>query len=153
MGENKKFADNVVYNYETEEFDAKIKPYGTNVGAPAIVPHDMSTLKGRAISAAEKYAEKEIEKLKKQAEIIMEQAKEVQERVNVSKVIYEADFNIEPVIGEHYYLYQRKDNSHFLSLIAPQYWHRVDPGTFLAEVELLPDQTWEIVTQPENDDS
>ncbi len=101
MAKDKKFADNVVNNYETEEFDANIKPYGTNVGAPAIVPNDMSTLKGRAISAAEKYAEKEIEKLKKQAEIIMEQAKEVQERVNVSKVIYEADFNIEPVIGEH----------------------------------------------------
>ena len=25
-----KFPDNVVYNYETEEFDANIKPYGTN---------------------------------------------------------------------------------------------------------------------------
>ena len=145
MAKSKKFADNVVYNYETEEFDASLKPYGTNISAPAIVPNDMSTLKGRAISAAEK------QKLKKQAEIIMEQAKEVQERVNVSKVIYEADFNIEPVIGEHYYLYQRKDSSHFLSLIAPQYWHVVDPGTFLAEVELLPDQTWEIIEQPEDD--
>ena len=56
-----KFPDNVVYNYETEEFDANIKPYGTNTAAPAIRPNDMSSIKGRAISAAEKYAEKEID--------------------------------------------------------------------------------------------
>ena len=70
--------------------------------------------------------------------------KEVQECVNVSKIIYDADFNVEPVIGRHYFLYKREDNSHFLSLVEPQYWARVNPGTFMAEVELLPDQTWKV---------
>ena len=140
-----KFPDNVVYNYETEEFDANIKPYGTNTAAPAIRPNDMSSIKGRAISAAERYAEKEIDKLRKQAELIMEQVKEVKDRVDVSKIIYEADFNIQPVIGSRYFLYERKDGTHFLSLIAETQWIKIDPGKFLAEVELLPDQTWEII--------
>lgn len=134
-----------MYNYETEEFDANIKPYGTNVSAPAIKPNDMSSIKGRAITAAEKYAEKEINKLKKQAELIMEQVKEVKERVDVSKIIYDADFNIQPVIGNKYFLYERENGTHFLSLIAEDQWIKVNPGKFLAEVELLPDQTWEIV--------
>ncbi len=141
----KKFPDNVVYNYETEEFDANIKPYGTNTSAPAIVPNDMSTIKGRAITAAEKYAQKEIDKLRKQAELIMEQVKEVKERVDVSKIIYEAEFNMQPTIGNRYFLYERKDGTHFLSLIAESQWIKIDPGKFLAEVELLPDQTWEII--------
>jgi hypothetical protein len=141
----KKYSDNIVYNYETEEFDANIKPYGTNVSAPAIKPNDMSSIKGRAITAAEKYAEKEIDKLKKQAELIMEQVKEVKERVDVSKIIYDADFNIQPVIGNKYFLYERENGTHFLSLIAEDQWIKINPGKFLAEVELLPDQTWEIV--------
>ena len=142
---DQKFPDNVVYNYETEEFDANIKPYGTNTAAPAIRPNDMSSLKGRAITAAERYAEKEIDKLRKQAELIMEQVKEVKERVDVSKIIYESEFNIQPVIGNKYFLYQRNDGSYFLSLIADNQWIKIDPGKFLAEVELLPDQTWEII--------
>ena len=141
----KKYSDNIVYNYETEEFDANIKPYGTNVSAPAIKPNDMSSIKGRAITAAEKYAEKEIDKLKKQAELILEQVKEVKERVDVSKIIYDADFNIQPVIGNKYFLYERENGTHFLSLIAEDQWIKINPGKFLAEVELLPDQTWEIV--------
>ena len=142
---DQKFPDNVVYNYEAEEFDANIKPYGTNVGSPAIKPNDMSSIKGRAITAAERYAKKEIDKLRKQAALIMEQVKEVKERVDVSKIIYEADFNIQPVIGSRYFLYERKDGTHFLSLIAESQWIKIDPGEFLAEVELLPDQTWEII--------
>ena len=82
-----KFADNIVYNYETERFDANIKPYGTNVIAPAIVPNNMTSIKGRAVSAAEKYADKEIEKLRKQAELIMQQVEEVKERVDIAKII------------------------------------------------------------------
>jgi hypothetical protein len=140
-----KFADNIVYNYETERFDANIKPYGTNVSAPAIVPNNMTSIKGRAVSAAQKYADKEIEKLRKQAELIMQQVEEVKERVDISKIIYEADFNFQPVIGKHYFLYEREDGTHFLSLIADNQWIKVSPGKFLAEVELLPDQTWEII--------
>ena len=142
---DQKFPDNVVYNYETEEFDANIKPYGTNVSAPAIRPNDMSSIKGRAITAAERYAEKEIDKLRKQAALIMEQVREVKERVDVSKIIYEADFSMQPIIGNRYFLYERKDGTHFLSLIAETQWIKIDPGKFLAEVELLPDQTWEII--------
>lgn len=145
MPKEKKFADNVVYNYENETFDANIKPYGTDLSAPAIRPNDMSTIKGRAVTAAEKYAEKEIEKLKKQAELIMEQANEVKERVEISKLIYDAEFGFEPVIGEHYYLYKRENESHFLSLVPPEYWGRVSPGTFISKVELLPDRTWEVI--------
>ena len=75
----------------------------------------------------------------------MQQVEEVKERVDISKIIYEADFNFQPVIGKHYFLYEREDCTHFLSLIAENQWIKVSPGKFLAEVELLPDQTWEII--------
>ena len=38
MKEDKK-PDNVVFNTETQKYDAALKPYATNVGAPVITYH------------------------------------------------------------------------------------------------------------------
>jgi hypothetical protein len=63
------------------------------------------------------------------------------------EIICEAEFNVEPVIGNHYFLYRRENETHFLSLIAPNEWIKIIPGEFLAEVELLPDRTWEVIAK------
>ena len=34
----KKYPDNIVYDYELDKFDAKIKSYPTSVGAPGFEP-------------------------------------------------------------------------------------------------------------------
>ena len=38
MSKNKKYPDNIVYNYETGEFDAKNKAYPTSVGGQKFEP-------------------------------------------------------------------------------------------------------------------
>jgi len=42
--------DNVVYNPETETYDAALKPYSTSVGAPVITTTDNISWKNRSIS-------------------------------------------------------------------------------------------------------
>ena len=41
--------DNVVFNSETQKYDAAIKPYGTSVGAPVITTTDTVAWKNRSI--------------------------------------------------------------------------------------------------------
>ena len=42
--------DNVVFNAETQKYDASLKPYGTSVGAPIIIPTDTVAWKNRSIN-------------------------------------------------------------------------------------------------------
>jgi hypothetical protein len=65
-------------------------------------------------------------------------------RKELSMIIYNAKLSFVPVIGQTYYLYQRKDDSHLLSLISPrEYGGGAGPyKAFVAPVKLLADHTW-----------
>ena len=39
--------DNVVFDSEKQTYDAALRPYGTNVGAPSITTKDTATWKNR----------------------------------------------------------------------------------------------------------
>lgn len=123
----------------------KLAPYPLHVSSPVIKPTDKRLIQGVALETMHKNAQQQIEMLRKQADLIMQQAKEIEERVQVSTLIYKADFRFEPVIGERYFLY-KKESSYVLSPIAPEEWGRVcSYDLWLAEVELLGDKTWEVV--------
>lgn len=53
MSSDKK-PDNVVYNPINNTYDAALKPYATNVGAPAIMATDNITWKNKNINKANK---------------------------------------------------------------------------------------------------
>ena len=44
-----KIPDNVVFNTETQQYDAALKPYATNVGAPAIQVTENITWKNKNV--------------------------------------------------------------------------------------------------------
>ena len=47
---NSKKPDNVVFNTDTQKYDAALKFYSTNLGAPAIKPMDTIAWKNRSIN-------------------------------------------------------------------------------------------------------
>ena len=49
MIEDKK-PDNVVFNTDTQKYDASLKPYATSVGAPVITTNDTIAWKNRSIN-------------------------------------------------------------------------------------------------------
>ena len=61
-------------------------------------------------------------------------------------IIKEAEMKFEPVMGHHYYLYQREDETHFISLIAPHEWIlEKQPNaysSFLIQLETCPAGEW-----------
>ena len=64
---------------------------------------------------------------------------ELQEEFYWNKLVYESQINFQPVIGNVYHLYERDDNTNFLSLIAPNEWGMSYIGSF----KLKHNRKWE----------
>jgi len=131
--------------FKSYDGPASLSPIPLTVSSPAIRPEDKRLITANALETAHYQAEQQIDILRKQAELLMEQAKAIQMRVEVSRKIYEADLNFQPVIHETYYVYRRNNDTLFISMISNgEFTRRVDLQ-YLHTVRLLPDKTWEVL--------
>ena len=120
--------------------------YGHHRGSMPVVPTEEGKLKGRALSAMEHQTDIQLLQIKQQMELLAKQANKIQSRVEVSQQIYGAEMRFEPLINHVYHLYEKEENKHLLSMIAPGDWGRKGcPFYFVATVRLLADHTWDIV--------
>jgi len=133
MKEDKK-PDQVVFNSETQKYDAALKPYSTSVGAPVITLTDTIAWKNRSVAKINHKVEARYLELKAEYDKMMEE-------FEYNKLIFEAKFSFEPIFGEVYHLYKRENGETFLSLIAPEQCKFYAVGSFY----LNADQTWEKV--------
>ncbi|TMM59325.1 DUF2452 domain-containing protein [Maribacter algarum] len=128
----KKKPDNVVFDEETQQYTASLKPYATDVGAPAITTTDTVAWKNRNIHAVNKQISAKYLELKAEYDAMMDQ-------FEYNNLVYSAKFNFEPVIGYTYHLYRNKNEEAFLSVIAPHECNFDYLGTF----KLNADKMWE----------
>ena len=133
MAANKK-PDNVVFNSETQQYDAAVKPYGTSVGAPVITTTDTVAWKNRSIRKVNQKVQTKYLELKSEYEKMMAE-------FEYNNLIFNAKFNFEPIIGDIYHLYKRDNGETFLSIIAPHECNFNAMGSFY----LNADQIWEKV--------
>lgn len=132
--------------FESYSGPASLSPIPLHVGSVPIAPEDRNRIQANAVMAMHHYAQQEIGLLRKQADLIMEQVREIEERVKVSESIYKADMRFTPVINQVYHLYE-KDDHYVLSLIGPDEWGR--NGTLrrhVATVKLLGDHSWQVIS-------
>ena len=89
----------------------------------------------------------QLTQIRQQIELLAIQAKEIQKRKELSMIIYDAQISFVPVIGQTYYLYEKEDTSHLVSMISPKEWGRgkTPYKSFVAAVKLLADHTWKEV--------
>ena len=125
-------------------------PYASNVGGAIIKPIDKGRVKGLSLSAMYEQTNVQLDQIRKQVELLMEQARQVHSRVEISEKIYQADIGFKPNIGQVYYLYQRKSGHYLVSMVAPAEWGSRPPYEFLATVKLLSDHTWDILDQSDS---
>lgn len=127
-----KIPDNVVFNPETQKYDASIKPYATSVGAPVITTTDTVSWKNRSINRVNHKVNAKYLELKAEYEKMMEE-------FEFNNLIFNSKFNFEPIIGDVYHLYERENGETFLSIIAPHECSFKSVGSFY----LNADQIWE----------
>ena len=118
------------------------------VGGAMIKPEDKGKIKGRAVAAMHEQTEMQVQQIYEQMKLLADQANAIKKRVEVSERIYSAKMSFEPLIGKTYHLYERKDGTDLLSLVAPNEWGRSKPfSKFITSVKLLADHTWEILKE------
>ncbi len=125
----KKYPDNIVYNETTGKFDANLKNYPTTVGSQKFEPIVVDKSEG---IKADKFFNSRLTELKKEYELLVSKYVD-------TKLVYGSDYNFQPIVGETYHLYERKNGSKFLSMISPDDWKQEYVGSFI----LLNNGTWE----------
>ena len=79
---------------------------------------NIEVVKNDSLTAMEHHANKQIESLREQAKVLVKQAEEIKERVELAYLINNAKFGFKPVLLKTYYLYKKEETLR-LSLIAP----------------------------------
>ena len=126
-----KIPDNVVFNEETQQYDAFLKSYATNVGAPVITFSDTVAWKNRSVNNLNNKIRTRFKEIKEEYEALIKEFEQ-------NNLIYSSKFNFEPIVGKCYYLYARDNGENFLSIIAPNECNFNSLGTFY----LNSDQIW-----------
>lgn len=107
-------------------------PYPVSTLSPRITPTDLSTFKSRGISQVERDLQQKLIQMREKYIATIE-------HFNWNKLVYEAEINFEPVVGETYHLYTIR-GANTLSMIAPDQW----PHRHLASFRLNVDRQWEL---------
>lgn len=121
--------------------------YPHHVGGIVIKPEDNGKIKSKALTAMREQTNIQMNQIQKQVELLMQQANDLKDRVEMSEKIYMADMSFEPLIGHVYHLYI-KDEKYKLLLIGPDDWGRLPESLhYVGTVKMLGDHTWEIMNK------
>ena len=105
---------------------------------------DLTVSQDQSLERSNDTANREIERLREQAKMLMEQADKVEFESQIRAKIRSADCGFRPVVNQAYFLYESNGKC-MLSLISPNEWNGQPPfGHCLAKVVQLGDLTWEI---------
>lgn len=133
-------------NTEIYHKQLSVLPYSASVAGAVIKPTEEGVIRHKALTAMEEQTNMQLEQIRKQIELLALQAQEIHKRKELSLLIYNAKLSFKPEIGQVYYLYQKQDDTHTLSLISPKEWGDALPyKQFIAAVQLLADHTWKEV--------
>ena len=103
-------------------------PYGSNISAPSIKPDDVSLWRSEKILKTNQYFETKFNEIK-------DDYKKLIENFEWNKLVYASDYKFEPETGKVYFLYQKEDETLFLSLIEPDMWDKIFIGAFKLDSE------------------
>ena len=104
--------DLVVFDEDTQQYNAAVIPYATSASSPVIKPLKTATWRNDGVDRVNKQFKSKFDELKKEYEAMMVQ-------FEYNDLVYNAKFNFEPIIGEVYFLYNDKNEESFLSIIQP----------------------------------
>jgi hypothetical protein len=125
--------DQVVYNEESGRYDAFLKPYPTNVGAPSISMID--SVAWKQVSARKANAQ-----LKSSFEEVKDEYRKLLQKLEVNELVYNAKFTFEPIVGNTYHLYRNVTGAPFLSILSPEECN----FDFINSFRLSADRLWEV---------
>lgn len=133
-------------NVEIFHKQMSVLPYSSSVSGALVKPNEEGIIRHHALTAMEEQTHMQLAQIRQQIELLAIQAREIHQRKELSLIIYNAKLSFNPVIGQTYYLYEKEDGSHLVSLVGPKEWGvKIPFKDFVAAVKLLADHTWKEV--------
>lgn len=120
--------------------------YAHHAGSALVKPEDKGKIKGRAVAAMYEQTDAHLDQIRQQIELLGKQVQRIEQRRQVSELIYASNIPFQPIVGHTYHFYQKDDGAHQLSMLSPKEWGRSMPSwELVSSVKLLADHTWEIL--------
>jgi hypothetical protein len=129
---NKKKKPDLVVWDELNGYDAMIKSYPTNIGAPSFELPKIDLIKTES-------AKKMVDVFNKEKNEIIKKIEKLYQEYNDSILVWESKISFDPIVGKTYYLYCF-NGVNTLSLLSPKEWKKFD--SFIGEYELNSDRKW-----------
>lgn len=121
--------------------------YAHTVGGAVITPTDPKGIKHAALRAMYEQTDMQLTQIQEQIELLARQARALQERRQLSEIVYQAKLSFKPLIGETYFLYERENGEYLVSMVSSDDWPSGMPfKEFHGAVKLLADHTWDLST-------
>lgn len=118
--------------------------YPHTIGGVVIRPEDVGRIKSNALAAMTEQTELQLDQIREQIRLLATQVERIEQRKQISLLIYGAEMGFNPLISHHYDLYRKRDGKLILSMVKPAEWGRSMPYEHVASVKLLSDHTWEV---------
>ena len=109
MKDDAKKPDLVVFNEDTQQYDAALKPYGTSASSPVITPLNTASWKNDGIQRVNKQLKSKFDEVKKEYESLMQ-------KFQYNDLIYNANFSFEPIFWRDLpFVQQEKQRTLFIN--------------------------------------
>ena len=115
-----KYPDNIVFDYEKNEYNAYKKEYPTTSSAQNF---SVDLIDKNLPHECKNYFETQLKELQNKYQ-------QIKEEYEWTELIYNASYRFKPDIGSTYHLYRKNENTNFLSLIEPENWQAKYLGSF-----------------------
>jgi len=121
-------------------------PYALDRGSQNFSLVEVKSKKDQHYNLAVKQAQQEFENLKQIAEVINKQAQQIKERLEVTQMIYQAEYSFTPVPDSTYWIAKDTEKDIFiLCILGPKEWATKPPKNYeyISEVKYLANGLWE----------
>jgi hypothetical protein len=131
-----------------EFFNKNITPYPTDVGAPSFDLIPVSKQKDIMINHARMYAQQEYDRIMELVAVLQKQAAGIKRRLDVTDMVYSAEYQFQIVMGHCYWLvWDKRKEKTLLVTLGPDDWTTGVPDDYLYQIKVkyMGDHTWQEV--------
>lgn len=120
--------------------------YALDRGAPKFDLVEVKSKKDQNYNLAVQQAQKEFENLKQIADIINQQAQQIKERLEITELVYHAEYNFIPIAGGEYWLVKDTEKDILtICFLGPKDWATEAPKNYeyISKIKYLANGLWE----------
>ena len=123
-----------------------VTPYATEAGGPKFDLIPVAKQKDIMINHARIYAQQEYDRIMELVAVLQRQAADIKRRLDVTDMVYTAEYQFQIVMGQSYWLvWSKRKQKTLLATLGPNDWCTGAPDDYeyIFKVKYMGDHTWQ----------